>query len=47
MCPSNDTVKTFYLQNGHLIEFEAMVCVYCMLPFEKQKAGFFRDSLAT
>ena len=45
MCPSKDTVKTFYLQSGHLIRFEAKSCVYCMLPFEKQKAGLFLETL--
>ena len=44
MCPSNDTVKTFYLQNGHLIGFEARSRVYWVLPFEKQKAGFFLET---
>ena len=29
MCPSKDTVKTFYLQNGHIIGFEAKSRVYC------------------
>ena len=44
MCPSKDTVKTFYLQNVHLIGFEAKLCVCCVLPFEKQKTGYFSET---
>ena len=41
---SKNTVKTFYLQNGHLAGFEAKWCVYCVLPFVKENPDFFLET---